>query len=168
MTEIPTCRIEAASPFFPFQHDGQNMLAQLLVGSALICVTIVIQAIFIGAAIKMLTHFGARLVTGSQIARLIITLTLVVLWMLLALSVAVWIWAGAFIGLGQFADLETSLYFSVVSFTTLGFGDIVIGKEWRLLSGLIAANGLILFSLTTAFLLEFIVRLRSAQTAHED
>lgn len=144
------------------------MLAQLLVGPALICVTIVIQAIFIGAAIKILTYFGSRLVAGSQIARLIITLTLVVLWMLLALSTAVWIWAGAFMLLGQFADLETALYFSVVSFMTLGFGDITIGKEWRLLSGLIAANGLILFSLTTAFLLEFIVRLRNAQTASEE
>jgi len=139
------------------------MLTQLMVGSALISLTIIVEALFIGAATVGLTRVGAWLITGRVILKLVLSLTAVVLWMLVALSVAVWIWAGAFLLLGQFHDLETSLYFSVVSFTTLGFGDIVIGKEWRLLSGLIAANGLILFSLTTAFLIEFIVKLRSQQ-----
>lgn len=139
------------------------MLSQLLVGSLLICMTITIQAAFIGGATLGLRYTGKWLVSGRQILKLMISLTAVVLWMLAALSIAIWVWAGAFLVLGQFGDLETSLYFSVVSFTTLGYGDIVISKEWRLLSGLIAANGLILFSLTTAFLIEFIIRLRRAQ-----
>lgn len=139
------------------------MLAQLLIGSALICLTIIVQAVFIGAATACLTRAGKWFLNGHMIMKLVMSLTVVVLWMLLGLSIGVWIWAGAFLLLGQFGDLETSVYFSIVSFTTLGFGDIIIGKEWRLLSGLIAANGLILFSLTTAFLIEFIVRLRRAQ-----
>ncbi len=139
------------------------MFTQLLIGSALICLTVAIAAGFVGAATIGLTHAGKWLVSGRKILKLMISLTAMVLWMLVALSVAVWLWAGLFLLLDQFDNLETSLYFSVVSFTTLGFGDIVIGPEWRLLSGLMAANGLILFSLTTAFLIEFIIRLRAAQ-----
>ena len=61
--------------------------------------------------------------------------------------------------LGLFESFEESLYFSSVAFTTLGFGDITLGPEWRLLSGVMAANGLIVFSLTTAFLIELMRRL---------
>jgi hypothetical protein len=47
----------------------------------------------------------------------------------------------------------------MVSFTTLGFGDVTLPHDWRLLSGIIAANGLILFGLNTAFLIEILNRL---------
>ncbi|WP_298466009.1 ion channel [uncultured Erythrobacter sp.] len=139
------------------------MLTQLVVGSALVCVTIVIIVGFMAFASVSLTRLGDWLISGHPVTRLMISLTGVVLWLLAALSIAVWVWAGAFLSLGVFNTLEESLYFSVVSFTTLGFGDVVIGKDWRLLSGVIAANGLILFSLITAFLIEFIARLERAR-----
>ena len=139
------------------------MLAQLLIGSIIISLTIFVQAGFIAGASVCLTRGRNWFLTGHMVLKLILSLTVVVLWMLLGLSIAVWIWGGAYFMLGQFSDFETSLYFSVVAFTTTGFGDVVIGKDWRLLSGLTAANGLILFSLTTAFLLEFILRMRRAQ-----
>ena len=139
------------------------MLTQLLVGSFLICASIVVMVGFISIAIASLTRFGAWLVAGNPIMRTMISLSGVVLWLLAALTVVVWIWAGAFYILGLFETFEESLYLAAVAFTTLGFGDVVIGQEWRLLSGLIAANGLILFSLVTAFLIEFLSQLRSAQ-----
>jgi Ion channel len=140
------------------------MLSQLLLGSGLVCATIIVEVSFIGMASAALTRVGIRLTTGRKLLKFMLALLMVVLWMLAAISIGVWIWASAFLVLGQFQELETALYFSVVSMTTLGYGDIVIGKEWRLLSGLIAANGLILFSLATAFFIEFISRLRAAQT----
>ena len=139
------------------------MLRQLLVGSFLICASIVVMVGFISIAIASLTRIGAWLVAGNPIVRTMISLSGVVLWLLAALTVVVWIWAGAFYILGLFETFEESLYLAAVAFTTLGFGDVVIGQEWRLLSGLIAANGLILFSLVTAFLIEFLSQLRSAQ-----
>lgn len=139
------------------------MLTQLLVGSVLICASIVVMVGFISIAIASLTRIGAWLVAGNPIVRTMISLSGVVLWLLAALTVIVWIWAGAFYILGLFETFEESLYLAAVAFTTLGFGDVVIGQEWRLLSGLIAANGLILFSLVTAFLIEFLSQLRSAQ-----
>jgi len=139
------------------------MLAQLILGSVLVCMTIFITVGFIAIASTGLTRNGQWLISGNPFVRLMISLSAIVLWLLAALSISVWVWAGAFLWLDQFETLEEAVYFSVVSFTTLGFGDVVIGKDWRLLSGIIAANGLILFSLVTAYLIEFIVRLRGAR-----
>ena len=84
------------------------------------------------------------------------------------MSVGIWIWAIFFFRIGALGDLETALYFSLVTFTTLGFGDIILDKPFRLLSGLLAADGLILFGLTTAFLIEFVRSLHVAQSEATD
>jgi hypothetical protein len=53
-------------------------------------------------------------------------------------------------GLGAIETLETAVYFSTVTFTTLGFGDITLDEDWRLLSSFEAANGLLMFGWSTA------------------
>jgi len=52
--------------------------------------------------------------------------------------------------------------------TTLGFGVIIIVKEWRILAALEAADGLIIFGLSTAYLMEFISELRTSQREYLD
>ena len=138
------------------------MLRQVMVGCVLVSCTIMVEAVFIGLAILGLNRKGAWLVTGHRVMKLVMTLIITTLWLLAALGVAIWIWAAAFMVLGLFESLEAALYFSSVAFTTLGFGDITLGPEWRLLSGVMAANGLVVFSLTTAFLIELMRRLSKA------
>ncbi len=55
--------------------------------------------------------------------------------------------------LGEFTDIGDALYFSVVTSTTLGYGDITPSNEWRFLSSIEAIGGLILFGASTAFML---------------
>lgn len=144
------------------------MLFHIVIGSLLICLCVVIHAAIIGFVSTRLSNIGEWLITGNPFYKLSLSLSMVTLTMLLSLSIAVWLWASLFIGLGIFDTLETALYFSIVTFTTLGFGDILIENEWRLLSGFLATNGLIMFSLTTAFLLEFMMRMNKAQQALKD
>ena len=89
--------------------------------------------------------------------KLLVGMTLL---LLASISVSVWLWALCLLWLGVFHEAETAVYFSLVSFTTLGFGDIILEKQWRILSGLMAANGLIIFGLTTAVLVDFLSRFR--------
>jgi len=135
------------------------MFYQLAIGSLVICLTIVVEGAFIAIATKRLPRAMHWLAGPKPILRSTVVIIAVTLWALLALSVAVWIWAGAFLVLEAFDTLETALYFSIVSFTTLGFGDIILPEETRLLSGMAAANGLIAFGLSTAFLVEYLRRL---------
>jgi len=140
------------------------MLFQILIGSVLIILTIIVQVLFIEKAIQVLTRFGSKISGEASTRTFVIALTFTTLWLLAALTIATWIWAVAFMGLGAFDTLSKALYFSMVSFTTLGYGDITLTENLQLLSGFIAANGLVLFGLNTAFLIEVMSRFRGGET----
>lgn len=135
------------------------MFLQIFIGSVLISATIFVEVIFIQFAIRFMRRRGKDYLLSGKITHQVIALTAATLWLLAALSLSIWIWAIAFWQMGAFEGLERALYFSMVSFTTLGFGDVTLPVDWRLLSGIIAANGLILFGLNTAFLIEMLHRL---------
>jgi voltage-gated potassium channel Kch len=63
------------------------------------------------------------------------------------------VWAATYFVLGVIAEFEKALYFSTVTYTTLGYGDVVLEEHWRLLSSFEAANGIIMFGWTTALII---------------
>ena len=66
------------------------------------------------------------------------------------------IWALVYVDQQAIADLSTALYFSMVTFTTLGYGDIVLENEWRLVASFQASVGLIMFGWTTALVVNVV------------
>lgn len=78
------------------------------------------------------------------------SLVAVVLWFFLSVCLQCWLWAALFRWLGALGAIEEALYFATVTFTTLGYGDIVLGPEWRLLGAFAATNGTIIIGWTTA------------------
>ena len=58
---------------------------------------------------------------------------------------------------------KSALYFSTTSFTTIGYGDVVLDRQWRLLGAIEGANGLLLFGWSTAFLFSVTGRLRALE-----
>jgi voltage-gated potassium channel len=71
-------------------------------------------------------------------------------------SFEIWFWALTYdyFDIHALKNLEESLYFSTVSFSTVGYGDVVLDPGWRLLGAMQAASGMILFGWSTAFILE--------------
>ena len=135
------------------------MLFQLALGAALTVATLSIAAVFISVAIRQLQRLAGWLSSPTPTHRVGAVLALSTLWMLAALMVAIWLWAVAYYALDAFESMEASLYFSIVAFTTLGFGDVLPPSDLRLTAGVCAANGLLLFGLCTAFLVEVFRRL---------
>jgi hypothetical protein len=78
-------------------------------------------------------------------------------------SVEIWLYAWLYLLVGALPDFETALYFSTVTFSSLGFGDILLSREWRLVSAIEGVNGLILVGWSTAFLLSLMARLKSLE-----
>ena len=76
-------------------------------------------------------------------------------------TIEAWTWAIIYLRLGEFKDLSKALYFSVVTCTALGYGDITLSERWRLLSTFEAMGGLLLFGASTAFLIGFMTTLFS-------
>ena len=71
------------------------------------------------------------------------------------------IWAWVYVAIGAFEELESALYFSAVTFTTLGYGDLTLGANWRLLSAFQAANGTVMFGWSTSLVVAYVQRAAS-------
>jgi voltage-gated potassium channel len=68
------------------------------------------------------------------------------------------LWAGFYYWRGGLADLETCLYFSATTYSTLGFGDIVLPRPWRLVGVLESLTGVLLLGWSAAFFFTIIHR----------
>jgi hypothetical protein len=139
------------------------MLIQLILGSLLITATTLTAALSWWGLEVILLRTHNWVIRAPHGPKLITVLILAMLWTLMLMTVSVWIWAIALWALDIFLTIEASVYFSLVAFTTLGFGDILLPVEWRLLGGLAAANGLMIFGILTAMLVETLSQTRLRQ-----
>lgn len=76
-------------------------------------------------------------------------------------TIHIWLWAIVYywLEIKELVNLEDAVYFSTVTFTTLGFGDIVLQDHWRVLSGIEAANGIVILGWSTALIFEIMTML---------
>lgn len=128
----------------------------------MLVVTMVVAALLFEVAGQALRHVDGLMQHKHRALQTISVLLIALIWILLVLTLCIWGWAILYLALDVFDELEPALYFAIVSFTTVGYGDVVIGEHWRLLAGMTATNGLLIFGLFTAFLVEIlnIVRFR--------
>lgn len=95
------------------------------------------------------------------------TIIAVVLGLFALHSVQIWLYALTYLALGQFDTVEPALYFSTSTFTTAGYGDVVLSPAWRMLSAIESANGFLLIGWSTAFLVSVTARVRFFEIAIE-
>ena len=137
---------------------GHKMFIQIAIGSCLL-LSILIAGVSFWVMEWAFVRQRVWLARTPHRPKLILVLCIAAVWIL----AQVWIWAFAFVELGVFDTLELAVYFSLVSFTTLGFGDVLLPVEWRLLAGMAAANGLLSFGLVTAILVDALRQMRNHQ-----
>ena len=77
----------------------------------------------------------------------------IVMLMIAAAVVEAMIWAGCFYLVGAIPDFEEAVYFSIVTYATLGYGDIALNPDWRILASLEAATGIVIFGWSTAIVM---------------
>ena len=68
-------------------------------------------------------------------------------------------WAVVYLRAGVIEGPMKAMYFSVVTFTTLGYGDITLPDEWGLLASFQAALGLFIFGWSTAIVIGAVQRI---------
>ena len=128
-----------------------HMLANLAAGTIVIALTVIIHTfglVFMTRAIGPVTDFMR---IRSHRSRTLAMVT-VVFGIFAIMTVEVWVWALAYIVTGSFDDFVTALYFSTVTFSTLGYGDVLPHSEWRLFTALEGVNGFLMIGWSTAYL----------------
>lgn len=139
------------------------MVLQIAVGTALLMANILIAAVAAMLLEGMFQKTHHWMLREPHRPKLVLMIAGVSLWVLGVITAAVWVWAVAYRVLGAFGTMEEAVYFSLVCFTTLGFGDVLLSHEWRILGGMTAANGFLNFGLLTALLIEALRQIRLGQ-----
>lgn len=143
------------------------MIGQIAFGSLIMLVTVAVAGLSVGLLETAFLIGRHWLVRPPHRYKLIVVVMTSCLWVLAMITLDVWLWAFAFQVLGVFPDLEHAVYFALVSFTTLGYGDVLLPVEWRILGGMAAANGLLNIGLMTAFMVEAFRHIRVRQIEFE-
>ena len=129
------------------------MLLNIIIGSFLIILTTGIHAGGMVLAIKTLRSEKGFLNQRLHLKRQFYSVGAIVLIMFFVSLIEVLVWAVTFLLLNAIDGFEQALYFSMVTFTTLGYGDVTLEEQWRLLASFEAANGIIMFGWTTAIVM---------------
>ena len=126
------------------------MLMNLLTGMPVMMLCLILEGLFVVLGLRLYVRLQPREGRTVGLAANILSLSLVMLLTTFGNFVQMALWALLFLLLGEFGDFGTALYFSGVTFATLGYGDMVLSPQWRLLSPLASGNGILMFGVSTA------------------
>lgn len=139
-----------------------NLLGQFAVSTAMVVLCVVIhgfglfslnRAVRTEAAVERIKHLKPLSPRG-------VAATLGVVIAMLALhGIEIWLFALVYLALGAVPELEAALYFSTISYSTVGYSDVHIASQWRLLGAFESVLGIFLLGWSTAFFFRMIGRI---------
>ena len=127
------------------------MIKELLVAFAIVAVCLLLHVVTIVVLADWLLDQREKrqeqIGTFGYMFLLIASFTVIIMLHM----VEICIWGVFYFVRSLFPDFETSIYFSITSYTTIGFGDVVLPRAWRMLGGIEGITGVLLCGLSTAF-----------------
>lgn len=128
------------------------MIQKLISASILMAVCVCIHA---GGLALLIAHWKKkqkRLATlHTSPAGVTLLLVKVAVWLIFLHLLQIMVWAVYFNASGAFAELSTAFYFSSVTYTTTGFGDILLPDDRRLMAGIQSLTGILMCGVSTGF-----------------
>ena len=135
------------------------MIQQIFFALALTSVTVVIHAVGTVYVVIPATGIWTRSLDSASLPRPVWTLMRLVSSLLVLHLVEMSIWAGAYAAAKVLPDFETALYFSIKSYTTVGYGDVLLPNSWRLLGPIEAAVGVLMLGWSTSIIVAAVQRI---------
>jgi len=136
---------------------------QLVIAGAMVSSTVLLHLGGLGALLMLLrVHriWFSRWVRGfDQIA----VIFGVAIGLFALHTIEIWLYAGLYLMLPTGKSFEEALYFSTVTYATIGYGDLTLPRDWRILGAIEGANGVILLGWSTAFFVSVVARLRALE-----
>ena len=126
------------------------MLLPLLIGTLAIFVNMLVQVLSVVVLIRFFVNRRHRNIKTETIFTDMWVLAFALIVLFAGNVFQFTIWASLFMYLGEFPDFATAFYHSTVNFASLGYGDIVMSEDHRLLGALEAINGVLMIGVSTA------------------
>jgi hypothetical protein len=145
------------------QNHQFAILYPLVVGVGAVACTIFVHALALAATVNFFRHERrlGRAGAGALIDLAIVALAISFAFVAHLIGIA--LWAVLLVICGEFQEFGNAFYHSAVNYTTLGYGDLLLTPSWRLLGPMEAANGALMFGVSTAMIFAVIQRLLRAR-----
>ena len=131
-----------------------DFVRQFLIGTSLVVLSVILSALLLAVLDAIVNRTLPWLLRPPRGLKRIIVMVLVVMFGLVMIIMNVLLWSTFYYQSAIFGSVEESLYFALITFTTVGFGDVVLPEGTRILSGLTAINGVLNIGIISAALLE--------------
>jgi hypothetical protein len=142
-----------------------EVLVPLAVGASAVACTIMIHALALGGTVTLVRRERKLGRAGTSFWIDVAIVAVVMSFALAAHLVEIALWAALFMICGEFPEFGAAFNHSAVNYTTLGYGDVIMTPSWRLLGPLEAANGMLMFGVSTAMIFAVIDRLITTRFA---
>lgn len=133
------------------------MITHLLIGWSLMAVCVVVHATGLTGAFRWVARQALPEEAGFWPPTWL--LIRIAGWLIGIHLVEIAVWAMAYWGLRCFPDAESAFYFAGVTYTTVGYGDLVLPTEWRLLGPIEGLTGILMCGLSTGFFFTVVSRM---------
>lgn len=132
------------------------MLLRFIVALSLLALTVAIHAAGLTVLLRRMLSRDVPRTGFWPVTGLLIR---VASWLIFIHLAGIVVWALFYWWEGCLPDAESSFYFSGVTYTTVGYGDLVLPKEWRLLGPVEALTGILMCGLSTGVFFAIVSRI---------
>ena len=132
------------------------MFKQLFVAWCLMAVSVVIHAYGVVTALQWLRR--RKVPDSARLAPWMWLFVVVAGWIIVLHVAEIVVWAIAYTAMGLMPDIQSGVYFSAVTYTTTGYGDLVL-QSWRLLGAVEALTGILMAGWSTGFFFAVVARM---------
>ena len=133
------------------------VLIQITLGSGILLLCTLLHTWLLSRLTRYLQRKSTPAAHGPQRPRFT-QISFVVLALLGSHTVQVYLWALSVILVGALQGYEEPIYFALVTYTTLGYGDVTLASDFRIFGAMAAVAGTVSFGLSTAFLVGYFAR----------
>ncbi|MCI0748384.1 MAG: potassium channel family protein [Verrucomicrobia subdivision 3 bacterium] len=138
------------------------MLRLIIAAWCLVAATVIVHAAGLAVALRPMLRRAESVDVGFWPVTWLVIRT--VCWLIVIHVVEIAVWALFYSWQRCLPDIESSLYFAGVTYTTVGYGDLVLPKEWRLLGPVEGLAGILMCGLSTGFFFAMVSRIHEART----
>jgi ion channel len=142
-----------------------TLVQQIFWGSLYLGVCLILQIGFLGVAESAQRKMHPWLKHAGRLRHVMTIFLMALVFIVTSHTVQVWIWALVYVLSDVLPDWNSALYFSLVTYTSLGYGDIVLAPGVRIFAGFASVTGLLGFGISTAYLVALMNRLPSVGSA---
>jgi hypothetical protein len=141
------------------------MVTKLLIAWLVMALCVALHAIGLTTALRLIKRRTPQLDAGFWFATWLVIR--IAGWIVLLHLLQIGIWALLYAWQQGLPDLYSAIYFSAVTYTTTGYGDLVLPREWQLVGGIEALTGILMCGLSTGFFFAVVSRLLGIHPAPE-